>query len=137
GQPTWTDVAIKVVQFRTYDAMIDALSNENAIKVATWWETAHAVWLSSVESGLPLQYVQAFETWFYPTQTEGAASVAASYRHEFLSVTTAQFQQGERGEVGLRAALIPPAYDAEVFTQRPGIERHTGRVLAVGRSFFQ
>jgi glycosyltransferase involved in cell wall biosynthesis len=137
GQPTWTEIDLRVVRFRTYDALIDALAPEQAIKVATWWETAHAVWLASVDAGLPLQYVQEFETWFYPEQVEGRASVAASYRNEFSYVTTAQFQLQELAEVGISATLIPPAYDAKVFRVRTDVSRQDATVLALGRSFFQ
>jgi glycosyltransferase involved in cell wall biosynthesis len=137
GQPTWTDIDLEVIQFVNYTALIDALVAEQAIKVATWWETAQAVWLGSVEAGVPLQYVQEFETWFYPAHPEGRAAVAASYRREFAYTTTAAFQLQELQELGLSATLIPPAFDHEIFRELPGTQRDENTLLALGRSFFQ
>jgi glycosyltransferase involved in cell wall biosynthesis len=137
GQPTWTEIALKVVQFTGYDSLLDALSAEKAIKVATWWETGQAVWLSAVNAGIPFQYVQEFETWFYPDDSVAQATVVSSYRREFIYTTIAEYQQEELREIGINAEHIPSAFDDEVFKVRPEIDRRSDTVLALGRSFFQ
>jgi hypothetical protein len=46
--------------------LIDALAPLEAIKVATWWNTAAPVWLASVRNGIPVYFVQDIETSYYP-----------------------------------------------------------------------
>jgi glycosyltransferase involved in cell wall biosynthesis len=137
GQPDWIDLDLPVVSFRSYDDLLMALRNERAIKVATWWETAEIVFLASVNHGIPVDYVQEFETWFYPTQADGRAAVAASYRPEFHTLTTARYQHAELAEVGVQAELIPVGYDPGMFHEDASVERESDAVLALGRSFFQ
>jgi glycosyltransferase involved in cell wall biosynthesis len=137
GQPTWMTLNVDIKRFSTYSDLLVALRNEDAIKVATWWETAQVVWLASVNTGVPVYYVQEFETWFYPDDATGRAAVAASYRKEFVQVTIARYQQGELEAIGSEAILIPSAYDKDKFHLVEGVERDDNTVIAVGRSFFQ
>ncbi|WP_188741999.1 glycosyltransferase family 4 protein [Agromyces bauzanensis] len=137
GQPTWFELDVRVRRFRGYEDLLLALRSEDAIKVATWWETAEVVWLASVNHGLPAYYVQEFETWFYPDELGVRAVVAASYRREFATLTIAGYQQGELADVGVHATVISSGYDAEVFKPLEDVERDSGTVLALGRSFFQ
>ena len=137
GQPTWFELDVEVRRFRGYEDLLLALRSEDAIKVATWWESAEVVWLASVNHGLPAYYVQEFETWFYPDKPAIQAAVAASYRREFATLTIAAFQQHELADVGVQATMISSGYDSEVFKPLERVERESGTVLAVGRSFFQ
>ncbi|WP_159600149.1 glycosyltransferase family 4 protein [Agromyces humi] len=137
GQPAWFDLRLEVRTFRTYDDLLLALRGEDAIKVATWWETAEIVWLASVNHGIPVNFVQEFETWFYPDQPDGRAAVAASYRREHVTLTTASYQRSELDELGVSARLIPVGYEPGTFHPEPGMERRADQVLAIGRSFFQ
>lgn len=137
GQPTWTDLDITVKKFRTYSDLYLALRNEEAIKVATWWETAQVVWLASVNAGIPVNFIQEFETWFYPNDPIARAAVVSSYRREFAYMTTADFQQAELREIGVEAPIIPVGYEETYYYQDKSIERESDVVLALGRSFFQ
>jgi glycosyltransferase involved in cell wall biosynthesis len=137
GQPTWMQLNVNITRFSTYADLLVALRNEDAIKVATWWETAQVVWLASVNSGIPAYYAQEFETWFYPDDAIGRAAVASSYRKEFVQITIASYQQHELEEIGSEAILIPSAYDSDKFHLLDGVEREVDTVIAVGRSFFQ
>ncbi|WP_194409126.1 glycosyltransferase family 4 protein [Microbacterium cremeum] len=137
GPPTWFELRVPVVTYRNFDDLILSLRNEDAIKVATWWETAEVVWLASVNHGMPVYLIQEFETWFYPDDAVARAAVVASYRREFASLTEARFQQGELAEVGVRATLIPHGYDSDTFRVLPGHSRDENTLLALGRSFFQ
>lgn len=136
-QPTWFALDTEVRWFRGYEDILLALRSEDAIKVATWWETAEVVWLASVNHGIPVNYVQEFETWFYPDQPAIRAAVAASYRREFRTLTTASFQLGELRQIGVAATMISIGYDATVFRPLDDVAREDDTVLAVGRSFFQ
>ena len=137
GAPTWTDLVVPVRQFRSYYDLMVALRNEQAIKVATWWETGQVVWLASVNNGVPVQFVQEFETWFYPDDAIARAAVVSSYRREFAYLTTADFQFDELQAIGVAPTLIPVGYEAEYYRPLPDITRRDDTVLAIGRSFFQ
>lgn len=137
GQPTWTDLNITVKKFRTYSDLLLALRNEDAVKVATWWETAQIVWLASVNNGIPVNFIQEFETWFYPDDEIARAAVVSSYRKEFAYMTTADYQRDELREIGINAPIIPVGYEQEYYHQDVTVERKTDVVLALGRSFFQ
>lgn len=137
GAPTWFDLHVPVVTYRTYEDLLLSLRNEDAIKVATWWETAEIVWLASVSHGIPVYLIQEFETWFYPDDRVAQSAVVASYRLEFASLTEASYQQQELAEVGVAATMIPHGYDSSVFRVLPGWERDADTLLALGRSFFQ
>lgn len=137
GQPSWFPLATRVKQFRSYSDLLIALRLEEAIKIATWWETGQIVWLASVQAGIPVNLVQEFETWFYPDQPDSRSAVVASYRKEFLYTTIAEYQQGELREVGVEARYIPAGYDDSLFRPITDVARSPDTVLAVGRSFFQ
>lgn len=135
--PTWTELLVPVRRFRNYYDLMVALRNEQAIKVATWWETGQIVWLASVNDGIPVQFVQEFETWFYPDDAIARAAVVSSYRREFAYLTTADYQFDELQEVGVDPTLIPVGYEAEYYGPLPDVPRRDDSVLAIGRSFFQ
>lgn len=137
GDPTWFDLRVPVSSFRNYEDLLLSLRNEDAVKVATWWETAEVVWLATVSHGVPVYLVQEFETWFYPDDAVAQAAVVASYRREHLALTEATYQRQELDEVGLQTTLIPNGYDPAVFHEIPGWSRDERTVLALGRSFFQ
>jgi glycosyltransferase involved in cell wall biosynthesis len=134
---SWELGKVVLKQFHTYISMIQALSIEEAIKVATWWETADIVFLSSVSRGIPVQFVQEFETWFYPHDNGGQAAVVSSYRPEFRYITTASFQLNELQSIGIKPTLIPVGYDSKTYFEIENSVRQPGVILAVGRSFFQ
>ncbi|RDV45522.1 hypothetical protein DOE76_06740 [Leifsonia sp. ku-ls] len=137
GQPDWTDLAIPVTTFRSYFDMLVALRKEEAIKVATWWETQQVVWLASVTTGIPVSFAQEFEAWFYPTQPVSRAAVASSARREFDTLTTGSYQAAELGALGIDSTIVPVGYDPRLFFPLDRVERKEGTLLAVGRSFFQ
>ncbi|WP_342000954.1 glycosyltransferase family 4 protein [Microbacterium sp. LWH7-1.2] len=136
-EPTWFDLRVPVSTFRNYEDLLLSLRNEDAVKVATWWETAEVVWLATVSHGIPVYLVQEFETWFYPDDPAAQAAVVASYRREHLALTEASYQRQELAQVGLQTTLIPNGYDPGVFHEIAGWAREERTVLALGRSFFQ
>src|SRR2546423_3938759 len=44
GPPDWFDLRVPVRRFETYEDLVAALAGVDAIKVATWWNTAAPVW---------------------------------------------------------------------------------------------
>lgn len=137
GNPTWMTVSLEVKKFDSYADLTDALSVVEAVKVATWWETAEPVFLGSVRRGIPVQYVQEFESWFYPDMEGARAAVISNYRPEFGYTTTASYQQEELSEIGINSPIVPPAFNEETFYFDSHVDRRGDVLLALGRSFFQ
>lgn len=131
--PDWFVLRAPVRSFANYGALVDDLARRDAIKVATWWNTATAVWRASLLRGKPVFFVQDIETSYYPGQHELLASVMSVYRPEFHYMTTSGWNQQRLLDLGLRAALVPCAVDLDVYRPRDA-PRRTDMVLALGRS---
>ncbi|MBI2588982.1 glycosyltransferase [Candidatus Saccharibacteria bacterium] len=137
-RPIWDfSDKIKIRTFKNYDRLTQALSHEDAIKVATWWETAFPVWLASVKRGIPVYMVSEFETWFYPDDIVAQSVVVSCYRKEFRNLTISSSNQEELRAIGLEATLLPCGYDDKIYHPLKNVERQANVMLAVGRSFFQ
>jgi GT2 family glycosyltransferase/glycosyltransferase involved in cell wall biosynthesis len=134
GQPDWFDLQVPVRSFEFYDELIDALTGLDAIKVATWWNTAAPVWYASVLHGIPAYFVQDIETSYYPDDESVRHAVIDSYRPEFRYMTISGWNRERLRELGLDAELIPPGIDLENFRVRPDVQRRADMVLALGRT---
>ncbi len=135
--PWETHEDLKLRSFKNYDRLINALSSEEAIKVATWWETAFPVWLSSVNKGVPVYFISEFETWFYPNDIVAQSAVVACYRKEFRNITISPYNLEELHNIGRTATIIPCGYDEETYRPIKAFERQDNVLLGVGRTFFQ
>ena len=127
---------VKIRTFKNYERLTTALSHEEAIKVATWWETSHPVWLASVTKGIPVYFIQEFETWFYPDDLVAQATVVSCYRKEFNNLTESSYNQDELKAIGLQSTLIPLGYDETIYKPL-NKKRDESTLLGIGRSFFQ
>jgi len=123
--------------FKNYKQLTAALEQEEAIKVATWWETAFPVWLSSVRKGIAVNFIQEIESWFYPDDPDAQRTVISCYRKEFKNMTTSSYNHDEIMQLGLKADRIPCGYDETVYYQKRDIKKEENVLLAVGRTFFQ
>jgi glycosyltransferase involved in cell wall biosynthesis len=134
GEPDWFDLNVPVHTFDDYTDLVEALAPLQAIKVATWWNTAAPVWLASTLHGIPVYFVQDIETSYYPDDEYVRNCVLASYRHEFRYMTISSWNRERLRELGLDAELIAPGIDLENFRPLPGVARRRDMLLAVGRS---
>ena len=134
NQPDWFDLHAPVRSFEDYEELVQALAPVQAIKVATWWNTASPVWQASVLHGVPVYFVQDIETSYYPGNRYLQNAVLASYRHEFRYMTISSWNRDRLHELGLDAVLIPPGIDLENFRPLTGVPRRTDMLLALGRS---
>jgi GT2 family glycosyltransferase len=132
--PDWFALRAPVRTFEFYDELIDALREVDAIKVATWWNTAGPVWRASVLRGIPVYFVQDIETSYYPDDEVVRHAVLDSYRPEFRYMTICSWNRDRLREMSLDAQLIPPGIDLATFRRLPAVERRRDMVLAVGRS---
>jgi GT2 family glycosyltransferase/glycosyltransferase involved in cell wall biosynthesis len=133
-EPDWFELRVPVHSFEFYDELIAALENVEAIKVATWWNTAAPVWYASVLHGIPAYFVQDIETSYYPDDESVRHAVIDSYRPEFHYMTISGWNRERLRELGLDAELIPPGIDLENFRVRPEVARREDMVLALGRT---
>jgi GT2 family glycosyltransferase len=134
SEPDWFDLRVPVRSFSDYEELVDSLAPLEAIKVATWWNTAAPVWLASVTTGIPVYFVQDIETSYYANNPEVQDAVLASYRHEFRFMTISSWNRDRLRELGLDAVLIPPGIDLETFRPLPDVPRRTDMLLALGRT---
>jgi GT2 family glycosyltransferase/glycosyltransferase involved in cell wall biosynthesis len=132
--PAWFDLRAPVHSFEYYDELVEELAKLDAIKVATWWNTAAPVWHASVLRGIPVYFVQDIETSYYPDDERTRHAVIDSYRPEFRYMTISSWNRERLRELGLDAELIPPGIDLETFRPLAEIERRNDMVLAIGRS---
>jgi GT2 family glycosyltransferase len=132
-EPAWFPLEAPVHTFSSYEELTDALAEVEAIKIATWWNTAEKVWTASVAKGIPLYFIQDIETSYYDGNEAAQQHVLASYRPDINAMTISSHSLRQLADLGLEAALIPPGIDLDNF--RPlGIERKRDMILALGRS---
>jgi GT2 family glycosyltransferase/glycosyltransferase involved in cell wall biosynthesis len=133
-RPEWFELRVPVRSFPDYDSLSRALAEVEAIKVATWWMTAAAVWRASVPRGIPVYFVQDIETSYYPDHEHARHAVLDSYRPEFRYMTISRWNRDRLRELGLDAELIPPGIDLQTFRPRAEVARRADMLLALGRS---
>jgi glycosyltransferase involved in cell wall biosynthesis len=133
--PGWLRLEVPVRTFATYDALKTALAEQEAIKVATWWETASPVWDASRRTGAPVYFVQDIETSYYDGDLypQVHAELIASYRKEFHYLTSATWIQQQLAVLGAQARVVEPGIALDVFRDL-GLERRPDVVLSAGRS---
>ena len=132
--PDWFELRAPVHSFEFYDELITSLAELDAIKVATWWNTALPVWRASVLHGIPVYFVQDIETSYYPDDEVVRHAVLDSYRPEFRYMTISSWNRERLRELNLDAELIPPGIDLETFRPLEGVRRREDMVLALGRT---
>src|SRR4051794_8205874 len=133
GPPDWFDLRVPVRTFDRYEPLLSELTSLDAIKVATWWNTALPVWMASVAKGIPVSFVQDIETSYYPGEWYHGR-VLASYREEFNIVTTSGWNRDRLREMGLEPAeIVSPGIDLDVFRELEDAQRRDDLVVAIGR----
>ncbi len=135
GPPDWFPLDAPVREFADYSELVDALKREDAVKVATWWETAVPVWLASVSRGIPVYYVQDIETSYYRDDPYMQSVVLSRYRKEFNYITESHWNGRQLEEMGVTPAMVGCGIDENIF--RPlEVEREEDVLLTLGRSHY-
>ncbi len=134
GPPDWFELRCPVRTFRDYDELAEALAPLDAIKVATWWNTATAVWRAGVVHGIPAYFVQDIETSYYRDAPERRYQVLDTYRQEFRFLTTSAWNREHLRELGFDAEIVSPGVDLDTFHPLAEVARRDDMVLALGRT---
>jgi GT2 family glycosyltransferase len=137
GAPDWFELeGVSVRVFGSYYELVQALSAESAIKIATWWETADPVWLGSVITGIPVYFVQDIESSYYQGRDDVmAARVLSRYRPEFsYAVTTDWIKRTLEGRFRVHAVRIGVGYEERAFRRLDHVSRRPRTVLVAARS---
>ncbi|MBO0767655.1 MAG: glycosyltransferase [Solirubrobacterales bacterium] len=132
--PDWFDLDVPVRSFKNYKSLTETLAPIEAIKIATWWVTAHYVWRASINHGIPAYFVQDIESSYYADDQPMQDRVMDSYKHEFHYMTTSPWNRDRLQELGLHPAMVPPGLDLDTFRPLPDSTRAEDTILAVGRS---
>jgi GT2 family glycosyltransferase/glycosyltransferase involved in cell wall biosynthesis len=132
--PEWFPLKAPVRTFPDYEELTAALAGEDAIKVATWWNTASPVWAASVLRGIPVFFVQDIETSYYPDDERTCHAVLAGYRQEFHYMTISSWNADRLRELGLDARVVAPGIDLDNFRPLDDVERREDVLLALGRT---
>jgi GT2 family glycosyltransferase len=136
-RPDWFDLGdIPVRTFGgDYPALQEALEPLEAIKVATWWNTAEHVWPACVRHGIPAYFVQDIETSYYDRHPHLKGRVLDSYRLEFRYLTTSTWNAEQLRGMHIAPRIIAPGLDEDRFADPAGeAQRRTDVVLALGRT---
>jgi GT2 family glycosyltransferase len=133
GSPDWFDLQVPVRRFDTYRELFEALSDVDAIKVATWWNTAAPVWWGSVRRGIATYFVQDIETSYYPDNPDVRAAVLDSYREEFRYLTTSTWVADRLRELGRSPTIVSPGVNLGTFRDLE-VEREQRALLSLGRT---
>ncbi len=132
GPPDWYDLRVPIRAFASYEELGRALAPLDAIKVATWWETAPYVWEAGLVRGVPVYFVQDIETSYYDNRDHHAA-VLATYRPEFSYLTTSRWVFEHLVRLAPSATVVSPGVDLGRWHELPGAARAERAILALGR----
>jgi GT2 family glycosyltransferase/glycosyltransferase involved in cell wall biosynthesis len=132
--PDWFDLRVPVRGFADPAELIEALAPVDAIKVATWWETADWVFEATLLHGVPVYWVQDIETSYYRWHAD-RARVLASYRPEFTYFAGSEWIREKLLKiVPNEVTTFTPGIDLDRYRPLDGVERRDDVVLALGRS---
>jgi hypothetical protein len=120
--------------FTTCYELTRELSKQDAIKVATWWETAEWVWLASVRNGIPVYHVQDIESSYYRNNPVLVAKVLSRYRFEFNYINNSEWIKSElESRYRVNAVHIGLGYQFDKFYRLDGVERRARTILVAVR----
>ena len=130
--PEWFDLKTQVRRFSSFSELTNALAPLSSIKVATWWNTAEAVWLGSRIHGHCAYLVSDIESSYYVDDPFMQAKVLASYKFDFRFFTISKWDQDQLAKLGIKSDIVSCSVDSSKF--RPlGIEKRPDVIMAPGR----
>ncbi len=129
--PDWYDLRVPVRLFDDYASLRDALAPLDAIKVATWWETAPHVWEASLTRGVGVYLVSDIETSYYADR-DVHGHILTTYRPELEYLTISQWNHRTLLGHVPSATIVNCGVDHSRWHDL-GLERAENTILALGR----
>jgi GT2 family glycosyltransferase/glycosyltransferase involved in cell wall biosynthesis len=129
--PDWYDLRVPVRLFADYAELRRTLAPLDAIKVATWWETAPHVWEASLTRGVGVYLVSDIETSYYADK-DVHGQVYATYRPELEYLTISQWNHRTLLDYVPSASIVTCGVDHSRWHDL-GLERAERSILALGR----
>lgn len=131
--PEWSPLRAPVRVFRDVGSLVDELSRQDAIKVATCWRTAEPVWLASLRRGIPAYCIMGADDWA-PSRDYLVQDLAlARYRREFHYLAVSSHQRARLHAMGLDACNVGCGVALDTFRVLPDTRREEDILLTVGR----
>jgi GT2 family glycosyltransferase len=134
--PEWFDLKVPHRSFKSYEDLCEKLAKQDAIKVATWWETGKWVWLGSINKGVPVFYVQDVEDSYYKDDKVMRDTVIAGYKPEFNYLTISINNQETLSKLGRDSTNITCGIDAKTFFVEKNTKREDDVLIAIGRKHY-
>ena len=132
----WLPLKCPITEFDNEAALLAALRESSGIKVATWWTTAPLV-LESCQNGtgVPAYFVQDIETSYYPDDLRLQCKVLDTYNRRMKHLTNSRWIAAQLKQINdIKAVVVPPGIDHQVYKQLPRVIRHPNRIFALARS---
>lgn len=133
GAPDRSPLQPPVHVFRDAGALVDELSRQDAIKVATCWRSAEPVWLASLRRGIPAYCIMGGDDG--PASRDYLAQdlALAGYRREFHYLAVSAQQRARLHALGLDACNVGCGVALDTFRVLPDTRREEDILLTVGR----
>jgi len=134
--PSWfeLDPSIEFRMFPDYNELTISLAPLNAIKVATWWETAAPVWEASIKNGIPVWLSQDIESSYYKEFAQ-KINVLSSYKPEFVYVVNYKWIQAVyQTKFYYHSHYVGLGVDHHNFFPDPEVRRERKSILFCARS---
>jgi glycosyltransferase involved in cell wall biosynthesis len=136
SSPSWfeLDSSIEFRSFPDYNELSISLAPLNAIKVATWWETAQPVWDSSIKYGLPVWLSQDIESSYYNDFAQ-KINVLSSYKPEFVYIVNYKWiQHMYQAKFFYHSHYVGLGVASQTFYPEPEVLREKKTILFCARS---
>lgn len=134
-KPDWYEISdrINFRKFTSFEYLTNDLKCEQAIKIATWWETSDVVAEASIVSGIPAYFIQDFEISYYMGRdVYNAARAYSSYRPEFVNIVTCRWMQDVLNKMCFHSHYVGLGIDTDIFHYKGG-DRREKSILVCAR----
>ncbi|KXS41808.1 MULTISPECIES: glycosyltransferase family 4 protein [unclassified Candidatus Frackibacter] len=140
GNLDWFNLKIPLIRHQDYRSLTTALKGLNAVKIATWWETAPVV-LESCNpqrggKGIPAYFVQDIESNFYPYHPKLQEKVKSTYHLPMIYFTGSKWVKTQLEENYNQETInIFNAINLDIFKPQPTVENNDCKqIIAYNKS---
>jgi GT2 family glycosyltransferase len=133
GESAWCQLRVPLRTFPDRACLLDELSKQDAIKVATCSATAEPVWLASLQRGIPAYYVHDRFSVDCPGDDLAHDVELSGYRREFHYLTASSRERERLRTMGCVARKVGCGVDLDTFRVVAGVRVESDILVSVGR----